>query len=146
MRLICRACVLAWRDYLHERLLSACAVLSLAAVLAPLLVLYGVKFGVLTTMTDRLRNDPRNLEISPVAGGRYTPEFLANLADRSDVAFVLPRPRAISATMELAAGEGLRRRVLNVSLEPTATGDPLLARIWTTATAALENRSASVVL
>lgn len=146
MRLICRACVLAWRDYLHERLLSACAVLSLAAVLAPLLVLYGVKFGVLTTMTDRLRNDPRNLEISPVAGGRYTPEFLANLAERSDVAFVLPRTRAISATMELAAGEGLRRRVLNVSLEPTATGDPLLARHLPTATVAPENRSASVVL
>lgn len=137
MRLIFRACVLAWRDYAHEGLLSACAVLSLAAVLAPLLVLYGVKFGVLTTMTDRLKNDPRNLEISPVASGRYTPDFLAELARRPDVAFVLPRTRAISATMELAVGEGSQRRVLNVSLEPSAPGDPLLARHLDASTTAL---------
>ncbi len=146
MRLIRRACVLAWRDYLHERLLSACAVLSLAAVLAPLLVLYGVKFGVLATLTDRLKNDPRNLEISPVASGRYTPEFLADLARRPDVAFVLPRTRAISATMELAAGEGLQRRVLNVSLEPTAPGDPLLDRHLPAASATLEGQHTGVVL
>ena len=37
------------RDYLHERLLSACAILGLAAVLAPLLVLFGVKSGIINT-------------------------------------------------------------------------------------------------
>ncbi|MFT3957653.1 MAG: hypothetical protein QM665_00805 [Desulfovibrio sp.] len=63
---------LACKDYWHEFLLSACAVLGLAAVLTPLLVLYGVKFGVVQTLTERLRNDPRNLEISPVISGRYT--------------------------------------------------------------------------
>ncbi|MCK5203198.1 MAG: hypothetical protein KAR15_04980, partial [Desulfobacterales bacterium] len=57
---------LALRDYLHERLLSACAVMGLAAVLAPLLVLFGVKSGIINTMSDRLIQDPRNREISPV--------------------------------------------------------------------------------
>ena len=68
-RVMCR---LACRDYLREALLSACAVLGLAAVLTPLLVLYGVKFGVVQTLTDRLQHDPRNLEVSPVSSGRFT--------------------------------------------------------------------------
>lgn len=46
MRTVARACLLALRDYAHEGLLSTCSVLGLAAVLTPLLVLYGVKFGV----------------------------------------------------------------------------------------------------
>ncbi|WP_165176716.1 FtsX-like permease family protein [Desulfovibrio sp. ZJ369] len=120
-----QACRLALRDYAHEGLLSACAVLGLAAVLTPLLVLYGVKFGVVQTLTERLREDPATLEISPVTSGRYTAEYLANLAAHPDVAFVLPRTRAIAATMNLDSGQG---RHLLVSLEPTAPGDPLLLR------------------
>ncbi|MBD8894922.1 FtsX-like permease family protein [Desulfovibrio desulfuricans] len=123
---------LACKDYWHEFLLSACAVLGLAAVLTPLLVLYGVKFGVVQTLTERLRNDPRNLEISPVISGRYTPEYLAKLAAHPDVAFVLPRTRSIAATMDLSAGNGDARSVLVASLEPTAEGDPLLQRFGAT--------------
>lgn len=123
---------LACKDYWHEFLLSACAVLGLAAVLTPLLVLYGVKFGVVQTLTERLRNDPRNLEISPVISGRYTPEYLAKLAAHPDVAFVLPRTRSIAATMDLSAGNGDARSVLVASLEPTAEGDPLLLRFGAT--------------
>lgn len=66
MRLALQSLRLAVADYCHERLLSLCAVLTLAAVLTPLLILYGVKFGVVQTLTDRLRNEPRTLEISPV--------------------------------------------------------------------------------
>ena len=128
MRLMARACLLAFRDYAHEGLLSACAVLGLAAVLTPLLVLYGVKFGVVQTLTDRLREDPRNLEISPVTSGRYTDDYLARLAAHPNVSFVLPRTRSIAATMNLSNGEGATRKTLVASLEPTAPGDPLLAR------------------
>lgn len=135
MRLMVRACLLALRDYVHEALLSACAVLGLAAVLTPLLVLYGVKFGVVQTLTDRLREDPRNLEISPVTSGRYTEEYLARLAAHPSVSFVLPRTRSIAATMSLSHGEGTGRKTLVVSLEPTAPGDPLLARHHATAPA-----------
>lgn len=117
---------LSWQDYAREKLLSACAVLGLAAVLTPLLVLYGVKFGVMQTLTDRLRNEPRNLEISPVLSGRFSQQYLDDLAAHKDVSFVLPRTRSIAATMDLTADEGGRRVNLLVSLEPTAAGDPLL--------------------
>ena len=48
--------------------------------------------------------------------GRYTPEYLAQLAAHPDVAFVLPRTRSIAATMDLIRGEG-EGRARNVVLE-----------------------------
>ena len=96
MRLALQSLLLAAADYGHERLLSLCAVLTLAAVLTPLLILYGVKFGVVQTLTDRLQNDPRTLEISPVGSGHFTPDYLAQLRQHPSVAFVLPRTRSIS--------------------------------------------------
>ncbi len=127
--MIIKACRLAYKDYIHESLLSACAVLSLAAVFAPLLVLYGVKFGLIQTMTERLKNDPRNLEIIPISSGYYTVKDLYNMqeATQGAVGFVLPRTRSIAATMSLAPHDthNMLQRI-TVSLEPTATGDTLL--------------------
>ena len=125
MRLALQSLRLAAADYCHERLLSLCAVLTLAAVLTPLLILYGVKFGVVQTLTDRLQNDPRTLEISPVGSGHFTPDYLAQLRQHPSVAFVLPRTRSIAATIDLFAKDGAR---LTASLEPSAAGDPLLVR------------------
>ena len=139
---------LACKDYWHEFLLSACAVLGLAAVLTPLMVLYGVKFGVVQTLTERLRNDPRNLEISPVVSGRYTPEYLAQLAAHPDVAFVLPRTRSIAATMDLSGNDAngeTSRLQLVASLEPTATGDPLLLRFGAAAPLMPQNPAAEAI-
>lgn len=123
--LLWRACVLAWQDYRHEALLSLCNILALAAVLTPLLVLYGVKFGVITTLSESLTRNPQNMEISPVASGQYSLDFLRQLAAMPQVAFVLPRTRALSSTMELLPATGAPVRV---SLEPTAPGDPLVTR------------------
>jgi putative ABC transport system permease protein len=119
---------LALRDYRHEALLSACAVLSLAAVLAPLLIVYGVKFGIVSAMTESLTNDPRTTEISPISNGEYHMATLRQWQERPDVLFVLPRTRSISATMTLAQGKGMERRIVLVSLEPSAPHDPLLTR------------------
>lgn len=121
---------LALSDYLHERLLSACAVLGLAAVLAPLLVLFGLKNGIIDTMTERLVRDPRNLEISPVGSGRYGQQWFEYLAGRPETAFVIPQTRSIAANMILRAGSGEKLRTTVVDLIPTGEGDPLLLK-WT---------------
>jgi putative ABC transport system permease protein len=128
MRLLLQSCSMAARDYWHEALLSACAALSLAAVLTPLLVLYGVKFGIVATMTERMLNDPKNLELSPVSSGHFSQDFFTEMQAHPDAAFILPRTRAIAAPMNLAAGQGMQRRTVIVSLEPTAPGDPLLVK------------------
>ena len=45
---------LASRDYVHEWLMSVCFVLALAAVLGPMMVLFGLKFGIVGAMVDQL--------------------------------------------------------------------------------------------
>lgn len=117
---------LAWRDYFYERLLSACAIMGLAAVLAPLLVLFGVKSGIINTMSDRLIQDPRNREISPVGSGRYGADWFSAMRDHPNVAFVIPQTRSIAASMILYNKNSANPRTLVVSLIPTGEGDPLL--------------------
>ena len=119
---------LSLRDYSHERLLSACAIMGLAAVLAPLLVLFGVKNGIIHTMADRLIKDPRNLEISPIGSGRFSREWISQQAALSEVAFIIPQTRSIAASMILGYQKAGKKRTLAVDLIPTAKGDPLLEK------------------
>jgi putative ABC transport system permease protein len=115
---------LALRDYGHEWVMSGCFVLALAAVLAPMMVLFGLKFGIVGSMVERLVGDPRNRELQAVGSGRYGPEWLQDMRARPDVAFVVPRTRSIAATMEMQAEKG--GRILPVELIPTGPGEPLL--------------------
>jgi putative ABC transport system permease protein len=115
---------LAWQDFRADARVSACAVLALVAVIAPLLVLFGLKFGLVGSLTERLERDPSVREVIPMGGGRFNAEFINALAKRPDVAFALPRTRQIAATADLSMPA--QDSVLNVEMIPTATGDPLL--------------------
>ena len=110
---------LAWQDYRNDGWLSACSVLALVSVIAPLLVLFGLKFGLVSSLTERLETDPASREIIPLGGGRFSAAIIEQLGQRSDVAFALPRTRQIAATAQVGA--------LTVEMLPTAAGDPLLA-------------------
>jgi putative ABC transport system permease protein len=116
------------RDYFHERLLSLCAILGLAAVLAPLLVLFGIKSGIINTLTERLVQDPRNLEITPVGSGSYDKAWLDGLARQPETAFVIAQTRSIAATMVLVNSAPAPPATLAVDLVPSTAGDPLLER------------------
>lgn len=115
---------LAWQDYRRETRLSACAVLALVAVIAPLLVLFGLKHGLVGSLTERLQRDPAVREIIPLGGTRLQAEFIEALSQRDDVAFAIPRTRQIAATSELQVAPGEAR--VSVEMLPTAAGDPLL--------------------
>ncbi|AZE92025.1 ABC transporter permease [Pseudomonas orientalis] len=110
---------LAWQDYRNDAWLSACSVLALVAVIAPLLVLFGLKFGLVGSLTQRLETDPATREIIPLGGGRFSSAFVERLGQRSEVAFAIPRTRQIAATAQVGA--------LVLEMLPTASGDPLLA-------------------
>lgn len=118
----------AWADYRVEWPVSLCSVLMLAAVLAPLLVLFGLKFGVVSTMTGRLIEDPRNREIVPIGSGRYDETWFDAMRARPDVAFVVPRTRSIAATIDLARAGERRGRIVGADVIPTAPSDPLLGK------------------
>lgn len=119
-----QTCILAWRDFLHEWRVSLCLVLALAAVLAPLLVLFGLKSGIVTTMSERLKADPRNLELTMRGHYRLEPEWFRQLAARPDVRFLVPRTRLLAATVSLETAAGVS--LLDLDMIPTAPGDPLL--------------------
>ena len=109
---------LAWQDYRNDAWLSACSVLALVAVIAPLLVLFGLKFGLVSSLTQRLETDPATREIIPLGGGRFSSTFIEQLGQRPDVAFAIPRTRQIAATAQVGT--------LVLEMLPTAPGDPLL--------------------
>ena len=117
---------LAFRDFLHERVMSACFVLAVAAVLLPLLVLFGLKFGIISNLLEPLKEDPRYRQITPVGSGHFEPGWFEAMAERPDVAFIVPRTRSIAATMRLRVPDAGTGRIINAELIPSGEGDPVL--------------------
>ncbi len=116
---------LAMADLLAERLLASCTILALAAVLAPLVILAGLRAGVIQGLREILLEDPRAREITTASNRSFDAALLARLAAWPDVAFLAPRTRTLAASLLIerpeAPGAGAR-----VELIPTAPGDPLL--------------------
>ncbi|WP_198372748.1 ABC transporter permease [Roseomonas rosulenta] len=116
---------LALADLWHERVLFLCSVLGCAAVLAPLIVLFGLREGVVAGLRAELLEDPRAREVVSVVNRTLEPALFERLAADPRVAFVVPRTRALSSTIVLEnparVASGLR-----VELLPTAARDPLL--------------------
>ena len=117
---------LALKDYRHEWVLSACGILALAAVLVPLLVLFGLKYGVVSNLLDPLIENPRYREIAPLTSGNFDADWVDVMRARADVAFVVPKTRSLAATIKLRAPDSDIGRILDVELIPSAPGDPVL--------------------
>ncbi len=115
---------LASRDFANEWQMSGFFVLALAAVLGPMMILFGLKFGIIGSMLDNLIQDPRNREINPVGSGRFDSAWIEQLRNRPEVSFIIPRTRSIAATIELKGENG--GRIVPVELIPSDRGDPLL--------------------
>lgn len=117
---------LAYRDFVHERRISLCFILALMAVLAPLLVLFGLKFGLVDTLAQRLVQSPSNREIIAVGSGDYDQAWLDRIAGLPDVAFIVANTRRIAASMSVLRNPSNDRHLRAVQMIPTAAGDPLL--------------------
>lgn len=117
---------LAVADYRQEWVMSGCSILALAAVLIPLLVLFGLKYGIITNLLDPLIENPRYREITPMASGRFEPAWFDGMRTRGDVEFIVPRTRTIAASLRLRAPGRDVGRILDVELIPSAEHDPLL--------------------
>jgi putative ABC transport system permease protein len=125
---------LAWADFTDEGRISFCSVLALMAMLAPLLVLFGLRFGVIDTIARRLVEDPRNREILGVGSGRFDGAWFADMAARPEVAFVIPNTRRIAASFSSLENDAKGARLPGVQMIPTGPGDPLLADVPAPAT------------
>lgn len=128
---------LALRDLLAETVLSLCLAVAVAAVLAPLLVLGGLRLGAINALRESLLENPHAREIVTAANRSFDAILLAHLAARRDVQFLVPRTRTLAASLLLerpdAPAAGVR-----VELIPSAPGDPMIP--------AAPNRSDEIVL
>ncbi len=116
---------LSFRDYSHEWRMSGCFIMALASVLAPMMILFGLKFGIVSTMIIQLVENPANREIKPIGSGRYDDSWIDSIRERGDVEFIIPKTRALAATIQLKSSTA--NRILSTELLATAAGDPLLA-------------------
>ncbi len=115
---------LSFRDYSHEWRMSGCFILALASVLAPMMILFGLKFGIVTTMIHELIENPANREIKPIGSGRYDDAWIEAMRQRDEVEFIIPRTRALAATIQLRSTSA--KRIVSTELLATAAGDPLM--------------------
>lgn len=122
----CRlALFLAFRDWLHEKTLSVCAVLALASMLTPILVLDGVANGVIVAMRTKLLEDPAVLVVRPISSRverSYTAADIARFARLPGARFAIGCIRAMATDMTLQGPKGSDV----VHLEPCAPGEPIL--------------------
>jgi hypothetical protein len=117
---------LAMADLWHERGLTFCLIFALAAVISPLLILMGIKHGLVATLRDRLVNDPRNREILPINTQPWKPEQFEEWRNRPDVAFLTPMTRRLSASIRVGVENSPLEAMEEADVIPSGPGDPLL--------------------
>ena len=118
---------LALRDLVHDRKVSVCMMASVVAVVAPLLLLFGLKFGIVSQMRHDLLSDPRNKEVKMIASDNLDQAWFERLRALPSVGFVMPLTRSLNTVADLYVDS--KRFIENVELIPTAAGDPLLGEV-----------------
>ncbi|MFP3447070.1 ABC transporter permease [Pseudomonas sp. SIMBA_067] len=116
---------LSLADLWHDRNVSLCMAASLVAVIAPLLLLFGLKHGVVSQLQQELLSDPRNLEVKMLSSGHFDQAWLQRLQARPEVGFAIGQTRSLNTQADLLGTHG--RFADNVEVIPTRAGDPLLA-------------------
>ena len=115
---------LALADLWHDRKVSLCVAAALVAVIAPLLLLFGLKHGVVSQLQAQLLSDPRNLEIKLLGSGNFDETWLQTLRARPETGFAVGLTRSLNTQADLLGEHG--RFVENAEVVPTGPGDPLL--------------------
>ncbi|MGM0539877.1 MAG: ABC transporter permease [Thermodesulfobacteriota bacterium] len=115
---------LAVSNLVHEWILSLCLVIAVAAVVAPLVVLLGLKYGTIETLRDRLVKDPVYREVRPAQIHDFEAKWLEEVGSWPEVQFLVPSVLPLSSIVH-AKRPGTNRLEM-LDLFSTAPGDPLL--------------------
>ncbi|MHC8398026.1 ABC transporter permease [Pseudomonas sp. MDT1-17] len=115
---------LALQDLWHDRKVSLCIAASLVAVIAPLLLLFGLKHGVVSQLQDELLRDPRNLEVKMLSNGNYDSAWIERVRQRPETGFALGQTRSLNTQADLLIG--MQRFVEGAEIIATEPGDPQL--------------------
>lgn len=122
---------LALADLWHDRKLSFCMIIALVAVITPLLLLFGLKHGVVSHLQNELLQNPVNLEIRMKGNRSYDEAWISSVREQRETGFVIGHTRSLSAVVTLRkitpnTDSTVRPRFLeSVEVLPTGPGDPL---------------------
>jgi len=123
LRRVKSAVSIAAAMFVHEWLPSMCLVASLAAIFCPMLLILGLKNGTMENLRARILEDPRNLEIFPVAGMNVDEALLEKLRNLPGAGFLVPKTRSLGSAMVKFEHAGISSFA---DLRVTAPGDPVL--------------------
>lgn len=103
------------------------------AVIAPLLLLFGLKYGVVTQLQHQLEQRPNLLEIKAQSRSNHlTQEWVEQTQARADVKFAIGLTRSLNAEAPIFKTERAAQVTINnplyTEIIPTASGDPILRR------------------
>lgn len=113
---------LALRHLFFERMMTICQIAAVACILAPLLLLFSLRFGILSELQSKLMNDPKVLSLTLDTSYRLDRTFFETLEQRPEVGFVVPQITALNALIDLK----FPGTVVRVSVLPTKVGDPVV--------------------
>jgi putative ABC transport system permease protein len=129
---------LAARDLMHEKLMALWTILGLAALVTPLLIMFGLKFGIVESMKSRLIGSAVNREIRPIDFRPFSRDWLAELEARADVEMVIPDTRLFAVEIKLRNENNREAEPISAAMRPTKPGDPLLSEWGLAVTANME--------
>jgi putative ABC transport system permease protein len=115
---------LALRDLLDEWVMSLCIILALTAVMTPLLLLLGLKEGVVGGLRERLESEPSARELRPTQTLALNEQGFKDIVYRDDVAWAVPSILAGSSAGRISPKSG---EPMAIDLVPSQGGDPVLA-------------------
>ncbi len=115
---------LSLKDLKHEWILTICLIMAISAVLSPLLLLFGLKYGIIDWGLNSLKTNPIYREIRPMTSKSFNQEWFDQMDQQADISFIIPMTRQISATVKA----GIKGKEGNESLNiiPTRESDPLI--------------------
>ena len=115
--------ILAFKELRHDWKATGVLLCVIVSIVTPLLILYGLKQGVINTQREILLNDPCNLEIKMSGHYRLSHTWFEQMAKDPRIQFIIPITRFLNTDITIIDKENKSR---SVDLIPTAFGDPLL--------------------
>lgn len=122
---------LALKDLWYDRKVSLCIIAALVAVIAPLLLLFGLKQGVVSQLQHDLSQKPDLLEIKTQGNThRLKQDWIDAVQQRDDVSFAIGLTRSLNTEAQVFKTERAAKNNFKDNLYseiiPTRAGDPLI--------------------
>ncbi|SCB78102.1 ABC transporter permease [Gilliamella intestini] len=114
---------LSLADLWYDKKVSFCIIASVISVITPLLLLFSLKYGIVSQLREQLVNDPQNLEIKIVGNLQLNDEMFNWIKKQPETAFVIPLTRSLNTQADLI--KDASHFVNNAEIIPTDKGDPI---------------------